>query len=178
MQENRQPAPLARQSESSRYLNIARSQRISDNGSAIENYGKAITCAQKENNPQALTAILCEGYCLAAKWAQTLSNNGEMTKAKDYYVLAAIWAESAKRMQISRQYYKSAAMLCKAHVIALDKSMTITDYTFDKMVDLCNEGIKYAGKSGDVKIAEDIGFMRKMMIMGRGISHMSLGKRD
>ncbi len=123
-------------------------------------------------------AILTEGYCLAAKWAQTLSNNGNIAQAKDYYALAAIWAESAQRMQISRQYYKSAAMLCKAHVIALDKTMAITDYTFNKMIDLCNEGIRYAGKSNEIKLAEDIGFIRKMMIMGRGISRMSLGKRN
>ncbi len=178
MQESQRPAPLVSQSESLYHLNIARSQRITNNERAIENYGKAIMCAQKENNPQVLLAILYEGYCLAAKWAQTQANNGNIIQAKDYYVIAAIWAESAQRMQISRQYYKNAAIMCKAHVIVLDNSATITDYTFNKMIDICNEGVKYAGKSNDIKLAEDIIFMRKMMIMGRGISRMGLGKRD
>lgn len=178
MSENLRPAPLANVVESLYYLNIARSQREVDNDKAIISYGNAIRCAQKEKNAHLLMSILLEGYCLTAKWAQTNAKYGNVLQAKDYYVIAAMWAQAAQRTQIAKQYYKNAALLCKMHVMTLDKSTTITDYTFNKMVDLCNEGFKYAEKSNDIHLAEDIGFIRKMMIMSKGISRIDLGKRD
>ena len=169
MPEKQKSTQLASQTQFSYYLNLARSQRGSNNDFAISNYGNAIASAQKENNRVLTKAILAEAYYLTAKWADAHASNNNIVIAKDYYVLAATWANAAGREQISRQYYAKAATMCKRQVIFLDKISTSNEYLFGKMMDYCKEGTKYAEKSGDFHLTQDLQFLHKMLIMCNGI---------